>query len=115
MLAGAPYFIPPHDVFKLTLPQMLFLWAKKAEYDAGLVRDHILGTAIAIGGSLSKEGGAHLQRIIASLEGPPATEDDLWDVLDETQRLVLFGSAQIDASARNPDQDKSQLSEEGTG
>jgi hypothetical protein len=106
MLAGAPFYFKPADTLAFTLPQMLFMWAKKTEHDAGLVRDHILGTAIAIGGSLSKEGSNHLQRIVASLEGPPATEDDLWNALGETQRLVMFGSSQIDASPRNPNQDK---------
>jgi len=65
------------------------------EFDAGVLRDQILATAVSIGGSLSKDGSRHLQRIIKSLEGPQMTEDDFYNALDETQRLVMFGGKHV--------------------
>jgi hypothetical protein len=88
----------------MTLPQVVFSWAKKREYDAAQTKDHILGTVIAIGGAMSKEGGKRLKSILMALDGPGMTDADLMDSLDDEARLVMFGSRKL-GRTRSTDQD----------
>jgi len=79
----------------MTLPQVVFTWGKKQEYDAAQTKQAILATTVSIGGALSKEGGRQLRAILDGLSGPAATDVDLMDSLDDRARLVMFGERRI--------------------
>jgi hypothetical protein len=102
-LSGPPFYYLPEMVMEMTLPQVVFSWAKKQEWDATQTKQAILATTVSIGGALSKEGGRHLKHILEELSGPTATDVDLMDSLDEEAALVMFGKRRLSGRRRNPD------------
>ena len=95
-LSGPPFHYQPEYVLEMTLPQVVFVWAKKQEWDAEQTKQAILATTVSIGGALSKEGGRHLKKILEALSGPAATDVDLMESLSPEAQLVMFGERGIE-------------------
>lgn len=76
---------------------MLFTYIGIQEQNAADARQMFTLTMAAIGAVFSKRGSKIAERILASLDGPDATVEDLLDELSETEALVLFGKERLEA------------------
>jgi hypothetical protein len=86
-----------------TLPQVLFSYIGIQEQNAADARQMFTLTMAAIGAVFSKRGSKIAERILASLDGPDATVEDLLDELSETEALVLFGKQKLEEMREKPD------------
>lgn len=91
-MAGPPYHANPLEVASAwTLPQILYMWAVGQDERAQAAKKEFILMTAAIAATLSKKGKQISKKVMASLDGPQLTAEDLYDSLDETEQLVLFG------------------------
>jgi hypothetical protein len=91
-LAGDPFYVSPHQALKWTLPQVVFMWIRTLEAQAADARDQLVTTVLAIGIVFGKNGERLMKKALADLSGPRKGVKDVYEELDPTSRLVLFGS-----------------------
>jgi hypothetical protein len=107
-LAGPPYHLDPQVILqKWTLPQMLFAWFRQQEDVARRGKQEFLLRMVAIGGALGGKGARGVvNSVLQSFDGPPLSEDEILDGMDETQRLVLYGKKRLNERPTNPNPNK---------
>lgn len=101
-LAGEPFFVKPKEALNWTLPQVIFMWIRTLEAQAAGARDDFLTMVLAIGVVFNKNGQKLMKRVLDDLSGPKKSVGDVAEELDDTSRLILFGS-QTGGTERNTD------------
>ena len=101
-LAGVPFHLRPQETLNWTLPQILFTWVQKREQTSADARQMFQLTMAAIGSVFAKDGAKMAEEVMATLEGGAMTADEVAEKLDDTAKLVLYGSKRL---GRTPNTD----------
>lgn len=105
-MGGSPYYINPHEILKSwTLPQVIYTFLGKLEYDAANARQQFTLTMAAIGAVFSKDGKKIARKFMSALDGPGLSTDDVFENLGEDQKLILFGQSAMEQYGHKTDSD----------